>query len=515
MGVRETFHRYRDPLYLLLLSIIFLGCYYYSFDYKVFLGGDNVYYYNLGKALAEGKGYVTLNRPGLPLASHYPPGYPAIIAIVMTLFSQSILTIKMLNGFLLFGSIMVCYYLFKRLSANSHIAFLVSTLLILNSVILKYSSIMMSEIPFLFFSLLTLLIFLKTDRDISPFRQSYFYIFIFCLAIAYYIKTVGIALLGGFILYFLFYRRWRWVLSTVVGFVVLALPWTIRNRLAGGGSYVHQLLMVNPYRPELGMAGLSDFAIRFWSNFQRYVAVEIPNGLFPSLKNSISAYGFTSWIIGITICLLIVFGIYKLKKYSILIGAYFISTFGILLLWPQVWFGVRFIVPIIPLLFFCFLFGFHQFLNLLFHKFGRSSFWHPLYLLIFAIAFIPGLNQRNHQARTSYPINWYTYIQMAKWTKKNTPQDAIISCRKPAIFYLFSNRKTFRFKDTPDNKKLLQDLKKHGTDYVVLDQLGFSSTPRYLFPALKKYRNHFKTVLRGTKTKTYLLKFQSDTTHHE
>ncbi|HKK44986.1 MAG TPA: glycosyltransferase family 39 protein [Balneolaceae bacterium] len=513
---RETIKKNLTPIYLALVGIVCAICYYYSFDPKVFIGGDNVYYYNLGKAIATGKGYVTLNQPGLPYASHYPPGYPAIIALVMTLFSQSIITIKIFNGIFLLGSAICSFYIFETLSENKHLAFAGSLLIVLNASMLKYSTIMMSEIPFLLFSMVALLLFIRAKKESNPLRQPYFYGFIVCLSIAFHIKTLGMALVSGTILYMLFYKRWKWAISTAAGFGLLALPWIIRNRMIGaGGSYVHQLLMVNPYRPELGMAGVSDFVLRFWNNLQRYIAVEIPNGILPVLKNNVTSYSFLAWVIGILMCLIIVYGLYRLKNYAVLMGAYFISMFGILLLWPSVWFGVRFLLPIIPLLLFCFLVGLHQLLSLASEKLGAVVHWSPLYLLLLGLTFIPSINARRMQAKAHYPANWGTYIQIAKWARKNTDPDAIISCRKPAIFYLFSERKTFRFKDTPNHEELFQDLKKRGTDYVVLDQLGFSSTPRYLYPMLKKYQNHFKTVLKGTTTQTYLLKFQPDSTNHE
>ena len=44
-------------LCICLIGIVFAFNYGKIFDYKPDLNGDNVYYYALGKALAEGKGY--------------------------------------------------------------------------------------------------------------------------------------------------------------------------------------------------------------------------------------------------------------------------------------------------------------------------------------------------------------------------------------------------------------------------------------------------------------------------
>ncbi|MFI5209532.1 MAG: hypothetical protein ACHQ2E_03720, partial [Gemmatimonadales bacterium] len=42
---------------------------------------DDGIYLILGRALAQGAGLRYLNLPGLPAAIHYPPGYPAILAL--------------------------------------------------------------------------------------------------------------------------------------------------------------------------------------------------------------------------------------------------------------------------------------------------------------------------------------------------------------------------------------------------------------------------------------------------
>jgi hypothetical protein len=42
-------------------------------------------------------------------------------------------------------------------------------------------------------------------------------------------------------------------------FVAAALPWFIRGQKLGGGSYINQLKMINPYNPGLGQANMGDF----------------------------------------------------------------------------------------------------------------------------------------------------------------------------------------------------------------------------------------------------------------
>lgn len=498
-------------IYIALFCVVGVAAYYYCFDSKIFLGGDNIYYYNLGKALAEGKGYVTLNEPGTPPATHYPPGYPAIISLAMLLVSQKIVVIKMVNGVFMLGSAIGCFYLFDKLSSNAHLVFVSVLLMVLNAEILEGSTIMMSEIPFLFFTLLALIFFIKTKTHTSLFKQPTFYGFVLCLAISCYIRTIGIALAAGFIAYLFLRKEWRYLFSATSGFLVLMLPWTIRNYLLGSNSYIQAFLAANPYRPELGTIGWSDLVYRIAENFQRYLTTEIPYGLFPFLRNELSSFPIMNWILGIVVILLIMYGLYHLQSHSQLIGLYLVFYFGILLLWPSVWYGSRFILPVLPLLLFLCLFGLHQLISAVAGSIKNTVIeWHPLYLLVIMIFFIPGLQGLHVEAGLPYLPNWREYISVAKWAQEHTPEEAVISCRKPAIFYLFSERKTVRFKESLDSAELIQDFEKNGVDYVVVEQLGFSATLRYLKPAIHKYDHRFTPLPEATFETSYMLKFKPD-----
>ena len=65
---------------------------------------DDGIYVVLGKALASGEGYRYLNLPGAPYATHYPPGYPLLLALLWKVapeFPQNVSVFTFANaGFL-------------------------------------------------------------------------------------------------------------------------------------------------------------------------------------------------------------------------------------------------------------------------------------------------------------------------------------------------------------------------------------------------------------------------------
>jgi hypothetical protein len=65
---------------------------------------DDGVYLILGKALATGEGYRYLNLPGHPAATHYPPGYPALLALLWMVapsFPENVAVFKLANAILL------------------------------------------------------------------------------------------------------------------------------------------------------------------------------------------------------------------------------------------------------------------------------------------------------------------------------------------------------------------------------------------------------------------------------
>ncbi len=356
-------------LYVFVLLLTFVKTYEFVYDKKLHLGGDNVAYYILGKSIAEGKGYTNIHMEGTPAANHFPPGYSAIVAGIMKVFNSDFQTIKRANGIFYFLSLLILFALFKKIGNNIHLAFIVCILLILNFHLLQYSFIMMSEIPFLLFSCIVIWLYSKLNSSQNPLKSIHFYLFVFTLGFSYYIRTAGIALVGGIMLAMILERNWKYLAATALGFILMVLPWSIRGSQLGGNNYVKQLFMINPYRPEEGILAIGDWFTRFFVNFKRYLTREIPSSVtgdnFTAYKEDIV---LNEYLFGGLLILLIGFGIWKLKRLRTLVIGYLLGTFFILLLWPDVWFGTRFMIPVIPFVVFLSIYGVYALITLVLEK---------------------------------------------------------------------------------------------------------------------------------------------------
>lgn len=559
---RYTNHRAVVLLYLFLLPVLFFKVYDRVFDKKVHLGGDNAGYYIYGKSIAKGEGYVALHDVNRPKANHFPPGYPALIALTMKTFSGKVNTIKSANGFYFLAALFVLFFLFRALTLNIHLSFIACLLTLYNYHLLQYSTIMMSEISYVLFSSISLLLFAITDFNRPSFSNWRFILFCLMLVLSFYIRTMGISLFLSFMLILLIQKRWKYAGLLVGIFILLVAPWQIRSHSLGGNTYVNQLLMKNPYRPELGKMELADWPDRVIMNAKRYLSLEISSGVLPfetidykqtvrqlkkeagvvdtskktekkdkqakedgkkkenknrlvspPTKKSIAA---TDYIISLLLLILMAIGLARMKDHRMLIGLYIAGTFGILAFWPEAWFGVRFMLPLIPILILLTLNGLVQTPLLVFSLMKKKEPW-ILTLIIPLLVFIPvygKLDDRivelEKQAKGIYINKFKNYFDLASWANRNLKRDAVVSCRKGQLFYLYANRYVTGFKNTLDREALVAKLTEKGATHVVLDQLGYASTSRYLYPAIKRYPGKFKVIHQLKNPDTYIMEFNPE-----
>lgn len=491
----------------LVAFIIFLFAFIFIypsiFDVKLFLGGDNCNYYILADGLSSGQGYVNNNEPFPTAANHFPPGYPFIMSLFMRIGIESIVSFKLINGLFLLGTIFVFYRIVYRITKNQFLSIVLGLLVLLNAHFLEYSTVMMSELPFAFFQLLSIHLLIRWSDNEYSLKSVFFVLFVLTLILSIYIRSIGITMLGTSFLYLLFSRKYVSSLA-LLGITILALlPWQIRSSNLGGSSYMKSLVKVDTYDPASESMKLSDWGERVKLNAWRYASKEIPNSVFPKVKveyrNPKTGDWISSptkhWILGFGIILLGLIGLLTLKHYRWLFLLIFGSNFFILMLWPQVWFGIRFMLPIVPLILLFSVLGIYFIIEKVFPKYTnlRTSPYISAFFLILAFTHVEPIKKLVDKKEADYPANWKNYIRLAEWTSENL-KDAVVSTRKPEIFFVAGGASTCNFPYTPDRKEFLDGLKKKNVTHVVFESLGFSQTGKFLFPVIKSDDQQFKMV---------------------
>ncbi len=486
-----------------ILTFILILVFPYIFDAKIFLGGDNCNYFILADGLANGKGYVSSNMPVPLAANHFPPGYSVILSLFMRIGISSIISFKIINGLLLLASSFVFYRIIRQLTKQQILSIVLSVLILLNAHILEYSTIMMSEISFILFQLLSIYFLIKWHEEDYKIKSPNTVLFILFLICLIYIRTIGITMLGASVLFIIFSKKYLSGIL-VLGFTFLALlPWQMRSSSLGGSSYVRSLFLVNPYDWQSGEMKATDWGNRIKMNSVRYMSKEIPSSIFPNLvityrdakTKEIAPSSSSQWFLGIFIVLLTFLGIISSKKYRWLFLFIFGSNFLVYMLWPEVWFGIRFILPMVPLVLLFSVLGVIFILEKIFRK-NKKIRNSPYLALSFGLLFIPqmkGIIKLHEKAEAPHPKNWANYIDIAEWSRENL-KNAVISTRKPAIFYVSSAHSTLSFVSTYNRKEFLDYFDENGVTHVVVENLGFSQTYKYLLPVVKSDPQQFKLI---------------------
>ena len=498
-------------LYASLLVVLFAIVYTAVLDDKVETVGDNAAYYILGKALYKGAGYAFINVPEAPPAVLWPPGYPALIALTMALWSSEFVAVKAANGIAFMLALVAAFFLFRCLSGNAHLAFVAAAAALCNGHLLRSSTLIMSETLFLLCTMLVL--WVGSQLAAEDFRRPQIYVLILCLVAAFYVRTAGIVLFGAVGLVLAWQRQWKYLALVAASYILAILPWYVRGRnIEGGSAYISAWMHVSPYQPELGTIGMGDLLLRLLTNAERYIAVEIPDGLLYYIVNndeSVREATAVSVLSGIALLLLAGYGFYTLKTSRLLMAVYVVAFGGILLIWPEAWTGTRFLQPLIPLLLLGVFNGLWSLVRFSLRRSAAVRFVHPLLLAPLLLIYYEDVDYLHKLAKIGvYPQSWLNYFAAARWMEENAPEDAIVACRKPNMFYLHANRRTVSYAFTPDVDELIADLEHKQVDYVVAESLGFTTTSRYLVPAIQQRAERFAVVGKWDNPLTWLFQFK-------
>ena len=195
---------------------------------------DDAQYVILAKALASGDGYRFVNLPGAPAATHFPPGYPLLLALLWKLspsFPQNVALFKLANALLL-AVVATGAFRFARgtLGVPKEIA-LVATLTGTAAIpSLVLSSSVMSEPLFLAVLFPLLASIERASLDSRHSGQAALRTAALVgagIAAVSLIRSHGIVLLGAAAATYLLRGRRREAVVCTVTTVLLLLPWLI------------------------------------------------------------------------------------------------------------------------------------------------------------------------------------------------------------------------------------------------------------------------------------------------
>jgi hypothetical protein len=205
------------------------------------IGNDDAMYVFLAKSLLQGS-YREIFRPEAPPHIQYPPGFPALLAILLPLVGDRSAVLMLIPLSLSAGGLWLLFLTARRiLPAFAAVAVLL--IAASNPLLITYGGRLKAEAAFFFFTMLTLWAFTGSE----PTRRR---LMIGCAAAiaSAFMRSVGIAVIAAVLIHFVLERRWRWAIG--FGLVAAATfgPWLawsfLGPRQVVGRSYAGDLMQV-------------------------------------------------------------------------------------------------------------------------------------------------------------------------------------------------------------------------------------------------------------------------------
>jgi hypothetical protein len=507
--------------FLLVISFA-ISCYYIIPGVCGVYHDDGIYL-STAKSIAEGTGYRLINLPESPMQTKYPILYPLLLSMIWKIypqFPQNIHLMQLMTSMLGSIAICLCYLYFVNLNyCSRYIAFTSCLTCITSSSFQYFSTNLLSEVPFLFLTVLNLWAIDKNaEKDVNSKHFEYF-LGIF-LALPFLCRTIGIAVIISGLMFFR--QRVESIRWLTLGVLSAVLPWVVFSFSA------KRDLLINP---EIGY--YTDYFGWFLNFGPPFLVNVIIINLIHIFNQSVSLaaelflvlYKSTEYKIILIIWFslgIIVWGktIFYRNKANFL-KWFLYSYFLAILIWP--WAPGRFLIPILPFL----IIALYSSIALLLKKaLGSkiSTLTISIFISVFIITNLYFTNEdANANKNCNYPImkhsldrvKWESFEKIFEWIKINTSTEDIIAYGIDPMAYLYTGRKAIRpfvtrpsslfygdqYPATGNIKDLCLILDFYKVKYLVQTAMpGFGEEEpfnRLLNEILEQYPDCLKTVYTG------------------
>jgi hypothetical protein len=470
-------------------------------------GDDDAGYVLLARSLRAGH-YRDLHDALLPVAARYPPGYPALLAMVSLLSGERIGVYVAAS---LVSSVAALWLLFDvmRRKWSMELTVIVLALAALNPFVIQNAGRVMSEAPFMALVMLSLWAALRFDD--TPWGA---WLAGGAAIAADLTRSAGLPLLAALGILWLVQKRFKRVL--IFGLVTAATcgVWTAWTLVAPNaverGLYVADAVSAGHTAEPMRLAILERMATNVTEYATQYLPSELP---LPSVPGTV-----IDNILGLAIvavCLTVGFATLwsRWRIASIFLGLYALLLVG----WT--WAIDRFLDPVLPLALLAILAG-----AVVLGDRWRRWRWVPALVLTLAIGLaavnkdrtLVTAQQRCDRRNPTRSVGCITepeveFFEATRFAATNTPRTAVVMTAKARPFYYYSDRRTVSSGAIvglpPD--RLVARMRESSADYLLVTSLGF------LAPAVRQAVvdacGSF-TVLRAFGPTTALLRLRTDST---
>jgi hypothetical protein len=448
-------------------------------------GGDNAGYVALAYSLLERGAYLEVHDPTEPQATKYPPAYPALLAAAIAVGAKTWVSLKLLSmAFIALALLAAFLWVEGRRGAG--FAILLALILSLSDAFLWHTQWILSDPLFLALTLCCVWACDRADREERG--GPWLAVGVAAAILAFFTRSAGLPLILALAGWLALRRRWRALATLALVFGGPATIWWLRTRGVVGGDYVAEFWMVDPYQPDLGTVGPWELAGRVRANVGAYVGRWIPGGL-------VGLKGRLVTVVGVALTGFAALGWARRIRHRPGVAELFTPLYlGLILLWPVIWAGDRFALPLYPILLFYageFLLSSLQQVRPL----ARRAVVSASVLALLVPATVTWVWAASDAAvcreliREEGPFACYDeavqeYVKAAEWAREHLEPGSIVYTRKPRLFYVLSGVQARVYPLTQDPVEFLDAALAGGTTHVVMDYLDRLGS-YYLAPVIQ------------------------------
>jgi len=489
---------------------------------------DNASYMIAAKSLVDKHAPYYLYLPVMKPDTEGAIGLPLMLIPFYLIWGMNYVPMEIMIYFTLVGAVIMSFLVFRKME-GSIFAVIITLVFATHPYIVSFSSIIMTEIPFIFWSLLAIFLCLKFEE--TP-KVNYVLLVAAVLAIimTYLTRAIGAGFVAAVMLYFLIKSNfWKDIKTKKMAALkdIAVLKFLLISGLLIGGMLIYQL-----WARSFSGSSQADVLSKMSISAQLSKNLGLVWDVFSQniFCGKLARYGADSkqvylepvsilWVIIFFITMAgLVISIFKKQ----LVGFYFILVMLVLLIGnsaPQQLTVSRYLIVFTPFMIYFLYLGVMGLIALVDKKkqIARA-------LGIVVLCFLLGNSfvgdafdvQRSTQ-ETLYAPPYKAFLDCAVWAKTNLPKDAIVASRKERIFYIFSDGMR-GYKHVPSNEisrlqekidkatsdeeknKLFTDwqqskldqIQQNNTAYIIVDT--FSATQQLMGPILEKNSEKFKLI---------------------
>lgn len=476
---------------------------------------DSGLYLDLGRSLAAGKGYQV---DGIPHTLAFP-GLPLMLAAVYRTLGENFFVMNLIETLMGVGCVLLTIVLLRRW-VGIRLAVVIGLLTGMTETLVRYSARVLTDIPHLFFSLLSLVLIEEMWMQRSSGRRVLMALLVGCsVTVACMLRPTGLVLIPV-ALVALFWRRYSLmklrekILALLIWAAAIGGPLSVWELYVSGVDAAQRRTYVES---SVLLRGITRLLAHMQNNSD-----QLPGQLAETLARN--HFGV---VLNVILLLVIVLGLVRLARR----GAWHLTLYTVLgtgLLFIHC-FQRRYLLAMLPFAFAGLLLGTARLFSFGEERHPTSRTWRTwasVTLIVLMLGFplvnafpIAKLTHQKYQ-RPFYQKyddgRWNDEIVLGEWMRNNTPPDTVFWTHYTSVLSYLSQR-TVRGPETPyrgmnrtawqSTTELLENLSHWKPDYLIVDTT--TSRRRVVEKLVKEGRINVVRVLIDGIGKLRVYRFQS------